>query len=196
MVKVGITGGIGSGKSVVCKIFQCLGVPVYHADKAGRHLLDNDEAVKAQVTGLFGDSVLTNGALDRQKIATIVFRDKEKLAQLNSIIHPAVRKDFEKWVSAQTSSLTVEEAAILFESGAYKNLDVLITVTAPEVLRIQRVMQRDGASKEEVLKRMANQWSEEEKAAKSHYVIKNDGTTMLIPQVMDIYKTLSSRKKG
>lgn len=194
MVKVGITGGIGSGKSVVCKIFECLGVPVYHADMAGRRLLDTDEDVKTQVTGLLGSAALTNGKPDRQKIAAVVFADKEKLAQLNAIIHPAVRRDFEKWLNAQTSSITIEEAAILFESGAYKNLDVLITVAAPQDIRIQRVMQRDHVTKEDVMRRMANQWSEEEKAAKSHYVIKNDGSAMLLPQVIDIYKALTLKK--
>lgn len=190
MIKLGITGGIGSGKSVVCTIFKCLGIPVFRADDEGRRLLNEDTVVKNEVVKLFGPSVIINGQPDRKKIASLVFADKEKLLQLNSIIHPAVRSSFEHWLSEQTSQIIIEEVAIMFESGAYKGLDAVLVVTAPEKLRIERVMSRDGVTETEVRKRMQNQMSDEEKVKRATYVVVNDGTTMLIPAVLDIYKTL------
>jgi|SRR6185437_15935033 len=190
MLKLGITGGIGSGKSVVCAIFQCLGVPVFRADDESRRLLNEDTAVKNEVIKLFGPSIIIDGKPDRKKIAAIVFADKEKLSQLNAIIHPAVRRSFEQWVSKQPSQVIIEEAAIMFESGAYKNLDAVLVVTAPEKLRIERVMSRDGVTEAEVKRRMENQISDEEKIKRANYVVVNDGVTMLIPTVLEIYKSL------
>src|SRR6185437_5146683 len=143
MLKVGITGGIGSGKSTVCHLFKCLEIPVFNADNAGRQLLEEDTFVIEQVISTFGENVLTNGKPDRKKIGGIVFNSPEKLAQLNAIIHPAVRKKYAEWTLEQTAPYLIYEAAILFETGLYKQLDYTVLVTAPELLRIQRVMERD-----------------------------------------------------
>ena len=196
MLKVGVTGGIGSGKSSVCKILECLGVPVFRADDEGRRLLREDTEIQQKVVGLFGDSILVNGRLDRKKIAAIVFSDEKKLVQLNSVIHPAVRNSFLNWVDKQNAGIIIEEAAILFESGAYKNLDTVIVVTAPEKLRIERVMKRDNTTEQEVRVRMKNQISEEERVKRANHVIVNDGSTMLIPAVLELYKSLPKAKKG
>lgn len=196
MIKAGITGGIGSGKSAVCKIFECLGVPVFRADDEGRRLLTEDESVKKQVVDLFGNSVLTDTKLDRKKIASVVFNDEEKLFRLNSIIHPAVRQSLENWIAIQNSKLVIEEAAILFESGAYKNLDTMVVVTAPEKLRVERVMKRDNISEAEVRERMSHQWNEEEKVKKANHLIDNGGQTMLIPQVLNLYQKLVSNNSA
>jgi len=191
MIKVGVTGSIGSGKSVVCKIFECLGVPVFRADDEGRRLLREDMAIQKKVMDLFGDTVIINGHLDRKKIASIVFNDPEKLSSLNSIIHPAVRNSFANWVDSQSSKLIIEEVAILFESGANKGLDKVIVVTSDEKDRIKRAMKRDNISEDEVRQRMSRQWSQEEKASKADFVITNEHTDMLIPQVISLYKELS-----
>jgi dephospho-CoA kinase len=199
MIKAGITGSIGSGKSVVCSIFECLGVPIFHADRVSRTLLDENKDVQQKVTSLLGNDVFVNGKPDRKKIAYIVFNNAEKLAGLNAIIHPAVREAFGNWLNQQKASLVLEEAAIMFESGAYKGLDMVMVVTAPEKLRIERVMKRDGITETDIRSRMKNQWTEEEKVAKANHVLVNDDHTLLIPQVLNIYKELTARshsKKG
>jgi|SRR5581483_4144098 len=196
MLKVGVTGGIGSGKSSVCKIFECLGVPVFRADDEGRRLLSEDADVQKKVVDLFGNSVLISGKLDRKKIASVVFNDEKKLVQLNSVIHPAVRNSFLNWLNGQSTNMIIEEAAILFESGAYKNMDTVIVVSAPEYVRIDRVMRRDNTTEQEVKLRMKNQLSEEDRVKRASHVIVNDGTAMLIPAVLDLHKSLLKTKKG
>jgi len=199
MLKVGVTGGIGSGKSSVCKIFECLGVPVFRADDEGRRLLNDDTEIKKRVVDLLGKSILTSDKLDRKKIAALVFSDEQKLAQLNTIIHPAVRNSFLKWAESQSAGLIIEEAAVMFESGAYKMLDTIAVVAAPEQLRISRVMKRDNTSEAEVMKRMKNQISEEERVKRANHVVLNDGTGMLIPTVLKLHKSLleaASAKNG
>lgn len=193
MIKIGITGGIGSGKSIVCEIFELLGVPVYNADTEAKKMLNNDPAVRKSVLDIFGNEVLDeNGAMDRKKISAIVFKDKKKLEQLNSIIHPAVALDFSNWLKQHSShKYIVKEAAILFESDAYKQVDKAITVVAPVELRIKRVMQRDAISFEQVEQRMKYQMSDEEKIKRSSYIIHNDETQLLIPQVIAIHEQLS-----
>jgi dephospho-CoA kinase len=156
MLKVGVTGGIGSGKTTVCKIFECLGVPVFRADEEGRRLLTEDKDTQKKVIELFGRDILTADKLDRKKIAAVVFNDSEKLKQLNNIIHPAVRSAFNNWVAQQDAEIIIEEVAILFESGANKGLDSVIVVTAPEKTRIQRAMSRDNLVEAEVRKRMSS----------------------------------------
>jgi dephospho-CoA kinase len=191
MIKLGVTGAIGSGKSVVCKIFEFMGIPVFHADHEGRRLLADDKAIQEKVISLFGAAVLTNKQLDRKKIADIVFNDEAKLKELNSIIHPAVRKSFADWVSKQDFPLIIEEVAILFETGGDKLVDKTLVVTAPEDIRIKRAMERDGISEKEVRQRMNRQWSQEEKAAKADMVFVNDDKTLIIPQVLAKYKELT-----
>ena len=193
MLKIGITGGIGSGKSTVCSIFKCLGIPVFQADEEGRRILAEDKEAKEEVVKLFGGDVLSNNQLDRKKIADVVFSDKQKLEQLNAIIHPRVRQAFLDWAKKQETKFVIDEAAILFESGAYKVLDAVIVVTAPEKLRIARVMKRDGISEAAIRDRMKNQWSYAEKIKKAAFVIQNDEENLVIPQVIDIFNQISSK---
>jgi len=193
MLKIGITGGIGSGKTTVCKVFELLGVPVYYADAAARELLENDNNIKDKIVAVFGDGVIDeNNRIVRTKIASLVFGNKEKLEMLNGIIHPEVALHFETWLKQySTVSYILKEAAIMFESGAYLQMDKLITVSAPEALRIARVTKRDGVSAEEVKRRIQNQLSEEERIQRSGYVIKNDEQQLVIPQIIELHKELS-----
>ena len=194
MIKVGVTGGIGSGKSTVCRIFESLGIPVFRADEESRRLLTEDEDVKKQVIALLGESVIQNGKPDRKKIAEMVFNNPEKLQGLNAIIHPKVRDGLKQWMAKQNTPWVIEEAAILFESGAYKNMDAVIVVSAQKELRIQRVVGRDNVTREHVLERMKNQLSEEERRKRADFIIENDDKQMLIPQAIEIFKTLSRGK--
>lgn len=198
ILKVGITGGIGSGKTTVCKIFELLGIPVYYADGQAKQLMVSDPRLVAGVKKLFGpDSYLPNGALNRPFIAQKVFSDDQKLEQLNRLVHPAVAEDSDRWHHAQEDvPYTLKEAALLFESGNHKQLDKLITVFAPEELRIRRVVERDHSSPEEVRERMAKQMPEEEKMKRSDFVVHNDGKHSLIRQVLDIHHALLAIRRG
>lgn len=191
MLKVGVTGGIGSGKSTVCHIFKCLEIPIFNADEAGRLLLAEDTEVIEQVKNIFGEQVIINGKPDRKGIANIVFTTPEKLAELNSVIHPAVRKKFNEWVSEQNTAYVIDEAAILFETGSFRQLDYTILVVATEALRIKRIMQRDCMSEAAIKDRMKNQWSDEDKMKLSAFVITNDDVNPLLSQVMDIHNKLT-----
>ena len=193
MLKVGITGGIGSGKSTVCQLFKCLEIPIFSADDVGRRLLGEDSAVIEQVKNIFGEDVLMYGKPDRKKIGEIVFNAPEKLVQLNTIIHPAVRRKYAEWTEEQIAPYLIYEAAILFETGLYKQLDYTILVTAPEILRIERVMKRDGTPETAIRDRMKNQWSEEEKKKLASYILVNDDTQALLPQMMEIHTLLLSK---
>ncbi len=195
MLKVGVTGGIGSGKSTVCQLFKCLEIPVFNADETGRNLLAENAEVIEKVQHIFGATVIVNGKPDRKKIAAIVFNSPEKLAELNAIIHPAVRKYYAAWTAEQQSNIVIYEAAILFETGIYKQLDHTILVVAPEALRIKRVMQRDGIDEATVKARISNQWSDEEKKKLADFVLLNDDSTPLLPQIMEIHNKLISQAK-
>lgn len=193
-MKIGVTGNIGSGKSTVCKLFAVLGIPVYHADERAKWLLENDPNIIAQVEDLLGKEAYSNGRLNRKLIAEKVFADADLLKRYNAVIHPAVEEDAMRWEEAHVSApYTIREAALLVESGSYKALDMLITVTAPEALRIARVMQRDGVGREAVEARVRNQMAEEKKVALSQAVIINDGEQQLIPQVWKIHHSLMER---
>lgn len=193
MLRIGLTGGIGSGKSTVCNLFKCLEVPVFNADEAGRHLLAEDKNVINRIQNIFGKEIMEGGKPDRKKIAEIVFNDAEKLAQLNSIIHPLVRKNFNEWTALQTFSYVIDEAAILFETGIYKELDFTILVTAPEQLRISRVMLRDNMDEASIKKRMKNQWSDDKKVKIADFIIINDDLHSLLPQVMQTNRAILSK---
>jgi len=193
MLQVGVTGGIGSGKSTVCNLFRCLEIPVFNADEAGRCLLAEDAGIIGQIENIFGKQIIINGKPDRKKIAEIVFNDPEKLVTLNAVIHPAVRKEFNQWTIEQNAPYVIDEAAILFETGLYKQLDYTILVVAPEQLRIRRVLQRDGMDEVAIKSRMKNQWSDEEKKKIASFVLINDDTTPLLPQVMDIHNKLVAK---
>lgn len=170
---IGLTGGIGSGKSSIAQHIESLGVPVYIADIEAKKILETD-AVIAKVVALFGEYILDKEKIDKKKIAALVFQDPEKLRKYNNIIHPEVFLHFQNWVKQyENFPLVVKEAAILFESGSYKNCDKIILVTAPKETRIKRVMKRDGVSREAVEQRMAHQWDDEKKKALSDFVIEN-----------------------
>ncbi len=191
-LKVGITGGIGSGKSTVARIFENLGIPVYHADARAKLLMVENKELKAAIRQAFGEKAYTpEGLPDRAFLAGQVFHDKEKLATLNALVHPVVREDGERWHAAQSGvPYTLKEAALLYESGSYRDLDLVLVVTAPKALRIRRVMARDGVDEAAVRARMDNQWPEDEKVRRADIVIHNDGKQLLLPQVMEVHHLL------
>lgn len=188
MLKIGVTGGIGSGKSTVCNIFRNLGVPIFTSDEVGREILNTSEEVKKEVRQSFGkDMYDADGNLDRVRMARLVFSDPVALNKLNSIVHPRVQAKFEQWQKYHESkSYIIKEAAILFETGVYHDLDKVITVFAPKEVRLERVMKRDGAIKEEVLKRMRFQYSDEERNRLADYIIMNEDEKDLLSQVMEL----------
>lgn len=193
MIEVGLTGGIGSGKSAVGRIFKQLGIPVYISDIEAKIIANRNPRVKEKLQKLFGQDIYTEQGLDRVKLGQIVFSNKEKLSQLNSVIHPAVQEDYEEWKRIQKAPYVIKEAAILIETGGHKKVDKLLVVTAPEELRIQRVMQRDGLKKEEVLARMNNQMPQKEKDALADFLIRNDESESVIKQVLKIHERLLQR---
>ena len=192
MLKVGITGGMGSGKSTVCKIFETLGIPVYYADDRAKHLMLIDPNLKIKIISIFGpDAYQKDHKLNRKHISNIAFNTPEKLKKLNKAVHPVVKRDSELWHEAQKNgAYTLKEAALLFESGSYKDLDKIITVVTPLEVRIERLLKRDKTSREAILNRIKNQLSDEEKMAKSDFIIYNDEKKGLINQVLTIHNEL------
>lgn len=196
MLKLGLTGGIGSGKTLVCNILEKLGVPVYFADTAARELMAVDSELKAGIIRMFGKEAYGKDGLNRRYLAEAVFGNPERLSLLNELVHPAVRRDFTQWIEEQEEApYVVEEAAILFESGASTLMDLSVLVYAPEELRITRVMKRDGIGREEVMKRMGHQMSEERKMELADHVLFNDGSRMLLPQVIDLHDKMLNRRQ-
>lgn len=195
ILKIGVTGGIGAGKSVVCKIFAALGVPVYDADSKAKGLLVNDVELVRQVKGHFGEAAYSSdGALNREYLANEVFADDEKLALLNSLVHPRVGLDFGKWMKQQGNiPYVIKEAALIFEAGSNKGLDGVINVAAPEELRIRRTIIRDEhRSRKQIEEIMHKQLSEEERHERADYRIVNDDKTLVIPQVVRLHKSFIS----
>lgn len=194
MLKVGITGGIGSGKSTVAKIFATLGVPVYYADDAGKRLMQENPDLRSAIRLAFGEEAYNEeNVLNRAYLAQIVFSEATQLRRLEALVHPAVLADSECWLTAQKNAgaaYVLKEAALLFESGSYQQLDKIIVVHAPEALRISRVIERDNSQEEAVRARMAKQWPDEEKLKLADFVIYNDGRQMLIPQVLSLHTQL------
>ena len=189
---IGLTGGIGSGKSTVAEYFKKVGIPVYIADDQAKKIMDKPEISKL-VIETFRNEILTSGIIDRKKLASVVFNDAEKLAQLNAIIHPAVKSDFQNWISNhQEEPFLIKEAAVLFESGSDQDCDVIITVTAPIETRIKRVVDRDKTTRKAVLDRMLNQWTDEQRIAKSDFVISNINFNEILPQINKILKKLKN----
>lgn len=198
MIKVGLTGGIGSGKTTVARIFEVMGIPVYYADDAAKKLMNTDEALKEVIIKHFGEEAYSDGQLDRKYIAAVVFNDAAKLKLLNSLTHPATIRDAEEWMKklaesgGQKTPYIIKEAALLFESGANKSVDKVIGVYAPLPLRIKRVMKRDGVTEEEVNKRISRQMNEEEKMKRCDFVITNNEEQLLLPQVLDLHDKFST----
>lgn len=193
-MQIGITGGIGSGKSTVCKIVECLGFPVYYADVRAKYITETDPLVLQGISDNFGPTVFVNGILDRGKLGHLVFSDPKKLGILNRLIHPAVRQDYKAWLLEQKSAFVYSEIAILFELGRYRDFDVTVLITAPEGIRIQRIRDRNGLNDEEIKSRINTQWTDEQKEELAQYVITNDNDTSLIPQVVSLIHKLESRK--
>jgi len=193
MLKIGLTGGIGSGKTTVAKVFETLGIPVYYADDKARFLMNHDPELRSQVIQHFGNDVYKNGELDRKKLASIVFNDKGKLDLLNSFTHPATIRDADQWMSRFTASgaqkvpYVIKEAALLFESGAAEQLDHIIGVYAPQHIRVKRVMSRDQLPVDEVMKRISRQIDEEMKMKLCDVVIVNNDQELVIPQVIKLH---------
>ena len=189
---IGLTGGIGSGKSTMCRIFEVLNVPVFYADEEAKALYESVQVIEA-ITKLLGNEILNEaGKIDRKKMAAVIFEDSKKLLQIQQLIHPLVKQRFEEWMDIyQKEALyCIREAAILIESGAYKDCDKIIVVTAPEEIRIQRVMKRDNISEQEVMSRIAHQMKDSERLKYADYVINNDGSHPLIRQVIQIHHQL------
>jgi dephospho-CoA kinase len=189
LLKIGITGGIGSGKSTVCTIFKILGIPVFNADIEARKLYDEPQ-VKEAIMLAFGDNMYPQGVFDKKAMANIVFQSADKLKQLNELLHPLVQIQFDTWLQQQESPYTIKEAALLIEAGSYQQLDELILVTCPMNKRIERVMKRDRVSEDEVLARINKQLSEEDKRTLCQYEIINDDRQLLIPQVLQLHHQL------
>jgi dephospho-CoA kinase len=187
-LKIGLTGGIGSGKSTVAKLFELLQVPVYYADAASKKLYHSNKELMASLKNHFGEDVYTNEQLNRSKLAAIVFNDKERLDLLNSLVHPLTIRDAEEWISRQTAPYVVKEAALLFESGSVTGLDYVVGVFAPAAVRMKRVMDRDGVSREDVLNRMSRQIDEGIKMRLCDFVITNDEQALVIPQVLALHE--------
>jgi len=192
ILKVGITGGIGSGKTTVCKIFEQLGIPIYYADDRAKRLMVNDLKVVSALKTLFGEKTYhEDGRLNRQHLANLVFKDKALLEKLNGIVHPAVHKDGIQWNKLQNNvPYTLKEAALLFEAGSYKALDKVITVYAPKEIRLERVIKRDQTTREAVLARMDKQMEDKKKVHLADFVIFNDGKKPLIPQIYRLHQRL------
>jgi dephospho-CoA kinase len=191
MIILGLTGGIGSGKSTIARIFEELGVPVYYADIEAKKFLD-EEPVKNELRKLWGNRVLdAENKVDKAVLASIVFKDEKELAKLNALIHPLLEEDFKQWVQKQNAApYVVKEAAILFEAGFDKNVDRVLSVTAPVEQRIARVMERDHVNRQQVLDRVSKQWTDEMRAEKSDYIIRNSDTDMVLEQVFKLHEQL------
>ena len=196
-IQIGITGGIGSGKSLICRIFYVLGVPVYDADSRAKKLMTTDGILIDQIKKEFGSlSYNEDGVLNRELLSRIAFNNPEKLTKLNSLVHPRVALDYNHWMHEQDEAkYCLKEAALLFESGSHQSLDKIIVVTAPDKLRIKRVLQRDPhRDRTEVERIIKNQMSQEEKMMKADFVIRNDETELVIPQVLKLHEWFNSMK--
>lgn len=190
MLKIGLTGGIGSGKSTVAKIFEILGIPVYYADDAAKRLMNTDAELKREIIQHFGDRSYTGGELDRSYISERVFDNKENLQLLNSLVHPVTKRDAEEWMLRQTAPYAIKEAALIFETGLREWLDYVIGVSAPQALRIARTIKRDAVTEEEVLSRMKNQMEEETKMGMCDFVLYNDEQQPVLIQVLKLHQKL------
>ena len=190
MLKIGLTGGIGSGKTTVAHIFEVIGIPVYYADDAAKKLMNEDKILKQQIIKHFGEESYVNGILNRHFLAKVVFSKPEKTKLINSIIHPATITDAEKWMQKQHAPYAIKEAALIFEAHAEKNLDLVIGVSSTYEMRLERVMLRNGITKEAVEKRMQNQMDEIEKMERCDFVVNNNEKELLIPQVIELHLKL------
>ncbi len=195
VLRIGLTGGIGSGKSTAAQIFEVLGIPVYYADIAAKRLMNEDEELRTGITKIFGKEAYINETLNRKYISSIVFSDAAKLKILNALVHPVTKKDGETWMHQQTTPYAIHEAALIFEANVSDRLDYVIGVSSPIELRISRAMERDKVNREEVLKRMHQQLDEDVKMSKCDFVLINDEQQQLIPQVLALHEKLIGLSK-
>ena len=190
MLKIGLTGGLGSGKSTVAKIFEVLGIPVYYADIEAKRIMNSDQQLKSEIIHHFGEESYVDGQLNRPYLSSVVFNNKEKLSLLNSLVHPATIRDSKEWMNKQTAPYVLKEAALIFESGSQEYLDYVIGVSAPAHLRIQRAMHRDNITRGQVQQRMSRQIEEVIKMHLCDFVIYNDEIKPVLPQVLELHKKL------
>lgn len=195
MTKVGVTGGIGSGKSLICQIFEKLGIPVFYADQEAKKLLDEDPKVQEAVIDYFGPDIYGENGIKKSLLATKIFNNRDALRTVNSIVHPVVRELFFRWTEENENAFpyVIQEAAILFESGGYKDLDFNILIYSPEDLRIKRAAWRDNTDEEHIKARMKHQMNDEEKIEMADAVIYNDESQLVIPQILDIHQQLTRK---
>ena len=195
MLRIGLTGGIGSGKSTVAQIFEVLNIPVYYADVEARRLMNEDPVLRSAIINLFGSDAYSNNTLNRKYISNIAFSDPLKLESLNKLVHPATKSDSEGWMAQRTSPYAIHEAALIFEANVNDRLDHVIGISSPEELRILRAMERDNVSRDEVMKRMRSQMNEDAKLGKCDFILYNDEQQLLIPQVLQLHEKLVSLSK-
>ena len=190
MKRIGLTGNIGSGKSIIACCFEILGIAVFNSDNEAKLLMNKDHDLKKSLTNEFGKNVYFNNELNRKHLSDLVFNDKLALKKLNTLVHPVVQDAFEKWSVQQTGSYIIKEAAILFESNTFEDLDTIICVTCPEDIRLKRILNRDTLTEKEIRKRMNYQWAEAKKIHLSDYEIKNDNSCLVMPQILNIHNSL------
>jgi dephospho-CoA kinase len=191
-MKLGVTGGIGSGKSTVCKVFNTLGISVYSSDPEAQKIMNSDSEIIKKINSIAGRNLYSTGVLDRQELAALIFNNKSLLEKVNSVVHPAVAAHFKQWTMEQASPYIIMESAILFESGASRHVDRIATVVAPEEERISRVIERNRLTREQVIERIRNQMNDEERIKLSDYVISNSENDMIIPSVLKIHEDILS----
>lgn len=188
--RLGVTGGIGSGKTTVCRVFTVLGVPLFIADTAARELMDNDPAIRESINMIAGEDLYMNGFLDRKGLARLIFNRSDMLMRVNAVVHPVVLHRFDEWAAASQAPYVIMEAAILFESGADRYVDRVVTISAPVEERILRVMGRNDLTREEVLERISNQMEDKEREEQSYYVLDNSDNKMIIPDILKIHSDM------
>lgn len=196
MLKVGITGGIGSGKTQVCQVFETLGIPVFNADTAAKKIMETDNEVVKQITKLLGAEAYINGKINRSWLSSILFQDEKKRTALNAIVHPAVIAFGQEWMNRQQAAYVLKEAALFFETGSNKEMDYMIGISAPVDLRLKRAMKRDHLDEITIRQKMAAQMDEKEKMMRCQFIILNDDETAIIPQVLSIHQQLLALAKN
>ena len=192
MIKIGVTGGIGSGKSIICSVLEHMGYPVFYSDIEAKKIINSNAEVKYQLIDLFGSQVFIDNQLNRTYLATILFSDSTLVEKMNAIVHPKVRQSFQEWALKQNSTIVFNEAAILFETGAFKNFEATLLVTAPLTIRLKRVISRDGSSEEEVMKRIAHQWPDEQKKDLATFTLVNDDNQSVLNQLDNILSEIQA----
>ena len=190
MKRIGLTGNIGSGKTTLAPCFEILGIAVFNADKQAKLLINKDVNLKQSLIAEFGKEVYLDNELNRKYLSKLAFNDDLVLKRLNALVHPVVQEAFEKWSIQQSGAYVIKEAAILFESNTYQSLDAIICISCPEEIRLKRILKRDDLSEKDVRQRMSHQWAEEKKISLSDYVITNDNSSLVMPQILSVHSAL------